>query len=139
MVEIFLAQNEDLPSIIYLMEQLGYEIPQDFISQQLQDDNVQINYIAKMDGKTVGFVSVYTRIHFQYARKVTTIDALIVDEKIRSQGIGKKLIDQVKEYGKTVNSKYIELHTNIKRKDAHRFYEDNGFVLTSNYYKYEIL
>jgi len=54
------------------------------------------------------------------------IDEMCVDEKYRKKGIGKKLFDKVKIYGKEINAKNIELMVWDFNKDAINFYEKMG-------------
>ena len=60
---------------------------------------------------------------------------LFLPEK-RSFKIGKQLIEKIEEIAKDKQLEQIELSTSIYRKDAHRFYERQGYEkLHYNYTK----
>lgn len=66
------------------------------------------------------------------------IKALIVDEQYRGRGIGKKLIEEAKDWCKKKEQTTIFLRSNISRVDAHRFYEREGFAKTKTSHIYEL-
>lgn len=63
------------------------------------------------------------------------VELVILPEK-RSFKIGKQLIEKIEEIAKDKQFEQIELSTSIYRKDAHRFYERQGYEkLHYNYTK----
>jgi len=58
-------------------------------------------------------------------RHVLFIDALVVDEKSRRQGIGTQLLDFAKELAKGYDG--LELQVNARNEAARRLYERYGF------------
>ncbi|MGZ3688372.1 MAG: GNAT family N-acetyltransferase [Bdellovibrionota bacterium] len=55
---------------------------------------------------------------------------LVVDESQRGQGIGARLLKKAETYARETDVKTVRLGSNIKRLEAHRFYEREGFTLT---------
>ena len=55
------------------------------------------------------------------------ISALVVDEKLRSQGVGKKLLSYAENWTKNCGFKDIFLYSNIIRDDSHSFYIKYGY------------
>jgi GNAT superfamily N-acetyltransferase len=65
------------------------------------------------------------------------IEALIVAESARGFGLGKQLMlgsfKLAADHGITT----LRLRSNVKRTDAHKFYEPLGFKVTSTSHKFE--
>ena len=55
------------------------------------------------------------------------INGLVIDEKYRGKGVGKLLIEKVKQWAKEKGNDTLSLHCNVKRTGAHLFYEHLGF------------
>lgn len=60
------------------------------------------------------------------------LSAIVVDEKCRGHGIGKMLIDYAEKWTLQEGFKEIFLYSNIVRKEAHEFYQKNGFINYKN-------
>jgi GNAT superfamily N-acetyltransferase len=56
------------------------------------------------------------------------INGLVIDEYHRGTGIGKLLINKVKHWAKEKGNNQIGLHCNVKRIEAHLFYQHLGFT-----------
>jgi GNAT superfamily N-acetyltransferase len=112
-----------------LSKQLGYEISLDDtianIKEVLSSKN-HTAFVAIENNKVVGWI---------HAFKTTTIESLpfielaglVVDEKQRGKGVGKILVEKIKEWCKEQNVLSLRVRSNIKRKEAHQFYLNNGF------------
>lgn len=55
------------------------------------------------------------------------VDEICVDEKYRSQGIGKLLINEIKKIAKEIGCNKIELNVWEFNERAREFYNENGF------------
>ena len=64
------------------------------------------------------------------------LDDLCVDEKFRGNGIGKRIMDYLKEYAKTACCYNIELNVWDCNKAAIDFYEKNGLVTQRRRYEW---
>lgn len=66
------------------------------------------------------------------------LENVIVNKKCRRQGIGGKLIQYIENWARERNCYYIMLVSLIQRKDAHEFYEVNGYKpgVVQGYKKY---
>jgi len=86
--------------------------------------------VEEIDGKIVGLgvLSIIYPLH--HCAKIGEVMELVVDENSRGKGTGKRLLDMLTTIAKEQGCKGIELSSNQKRKDAHRFYEREGFVNT---------
>jgi GNAT superfamily N-acetyltransferase len=57
------------------------------------------------------------------------ISGLIVDRRLRSRGIGKRLLEAAERWARSQGSSAISVHSNVNRERAHHFYMGNGYNL----------
>jgi GNAT superfamily N-acetyltransferase len=62
------------------------------------------------------------------------IPELIVTEKLRHLGIGKKLMQYCMELAKKKNCYRIRLESGNSRKESHQFYKSMGFEQSSQFF-----
>lgn len=120
---------EDASIIRLLSYQLGYEISlEDTISnlQQILSSENHIAFVAVYDNKIVGWVHAFKTITIE-SKPFIELAGLVVDENYRSKGIGKLLIGKIREWSIEQNILLLRVRSNVKRKEAHRFYLNNGF------------
>ncbi|HMS24696.1 MAG TPA: GNAT family N-acetyltransferase [Acidimicrobiia bacterium] len=129
------SQPEDASVITSLLASLGYELTEDQIIEELNAHTSTVVFVAEDDSQVIGFIAANTRRQLHLAGRVTTIDSFVVDESRRSEGIGKLLLNEVISHAQERGSKLVDVHSNTARDDAKRFYEGNGFVHSSNYFK----
>lgn len=60
-------------------------------------------------------------------RSFMVLENLIVSEKSRRQGVGKKLVTYIEKNARERNCYFIMLMSLVKRKEAHMFYESIGY------------
>ncbi len=86
--------------------------------------------IAVRDDRVVG-VAVH-RIHENTVDGVQMyVDDLIADETLRSQGIGKALLDHMQRIARAAGCVKFNLDSGTQRQQAHKFYFREGMVVTS--------
>jgi len=121
---------EDLADVARLSGELGY--PLDAAEAQRRFDALASErhglYVAEGDGRVVGW------IHFSADESLadepkTVIDALIVDENVRSRGIGRLLVAQGEAWAAQRGHRTLRVRTRITRERAHKFYRRAGFIL----------
>ena len=94
--------------------------------------------IAIRDGDVVG-VAVH-RIHENTFDGVQMyVDDLVADEKRRSQGIGKALMDHLQRLARGAGCENFNLDSGTQRQQAHRFYFREGMVITSFHFRKSLL
>lgn len=110
--------------------QLGYECTSEEIEERvghMQDSNCYAVFVAELPGGHIaGWIGAYL------FRSVETgscaeINGLVVDQSIRSRGIGRLLLDAAEEWGRRIGCDTMSVRSNFKRDRAHRFYESNGY------------
>ena len=133
------AQAEDLEAIIRLHEEdsLGshgdawlpetkpaYEAA--FVAIAASPDNTL--YVAENEGRVVGTFQL-TLIPNLTGRGATRVkvESVKVSAALRSQGIGARMMAFAEEAARAGGARTMELTSNKRRTDAHRFYERLGF------------
>jgi len=79
--------------------------------------------VATVAGEFVGFCTGYDDIlSVRFGRRVWVEDLAVHPDR-RSLGIGKRLLDEAKDWARTRGASHLELDSAETRADAHRFYE----------------
>jgi len=120
---------EDAESVNTLSKQLGYPLS---IEQTLQNIERVLSskdhtaFVAEYENRIVGWIGAAQAIMIEVMPHCE-INGLVIHEHHRGMGIGKLLIDKVKQWAKEKGNDKIGLHCNVKRTEAHLFYEHLGF------------
>ncbi len=122
----------DTPNILSLMDQLGYSSSVQELEQRLriyQQPGYGV-YVACLEKKIVGLVAWSQSALFVSSKVRTHIEALVVDQHFRKQGIGKKLMELVEKKAFESGSTLVDLTSGQRRaKDgSHDFYNSLGYV-----------
>jgi GNAT superfamily N-acetyltransferase len=119
-----LAQPGDLAG------QLGYPSTGEEVRKrlnQMQDANQYAVFVAELPtGQIAGWIGLYI-FRTVELETIAEISGVIVDEDIRSCGIGKMLLDAADEWARRVECHVISVRSNVKRDRAHQFYTNNGY------------
>ncbi|MCQ6333917.1 MULTISPECIES: streptothricin N-acetyltransferase SatA [Bacillus cereus group] len=84
----------------------------------------QVIYIALLHNQIIGLMVLKKNWnHYAYIEDIT------VDKKYRTIGVGKRLVDQAKQWAKNGNMPGIMLETQNNNVAACKFYEKCGFVI----------
>jgi len=132
--------ENDAAAISSLSTQLGYKfsIEQTLLQiNAINNSNNDIAYAAVDDNKITGWIHVFYTLRLECA-SYCEIGGLVVDEVFRGKGIGKMLIEQVKPWCRDKNCALLKVRSNVKRTDAHRFYEHSGFMVIKQQRVFEI-
>ena len=113
--------------------ELGYDVDLDIVKKQIEKltndnkHNVIIGFENEQTRKIIGFVhaELYESLYMDTGLNIL---GLAVDSNFQGQGIGKKLMSSIEDYALKNNIGYIRLNSNVRRIDAHRFYESIGYV-----------
>lgn len=63
------------------------------------------------------------------------VDDLVTAEAARSRGAGKAMIAWLKAYAREAGCDQLHLDSGVQRKDAHRFYDREGFARSSLHFQ----
>jgi GNAT superfamily N-acetyltransferase len=134
------AARQDAAAITTLSQQLGYTLSEE---QTLKNINAVLTnkdhdaFVAMHENKVIGWIGVTQAILIELL-PYCEINGLIVDEKYRGKGIGKLLIEKAKQWGKEKGNDTLRLRCNVKRTEAHLFYQHLGFIETKEQKSFEI-
>ncbi|HYX68270.1 MAG TPA: GNAT family N-acetyltransferase [Terriglobales bacterium] len=113
-----------------LAGQLGYPCTGDQIRMRLAEMEAPeqyVVYIAQLPGGQIaGWIGAYVFRTVELDRSAE-ISGLVVDEQIRSRGIGKALLEAVEGWARARGCDAIAVRSNVKRERAHRFYLSHGY------------
>jgi ribosomal protein S18 acetylase RimI-like enzyme len=126
-----------------LRQQLSARHDGSAIAREVIEELIESHYhdviMALDDGKLVGMVIVST-VMATLDRNVYMED-LVVDEAYRGQGIGGKLLEAVKEWGRNHGCRRLEFTSSNrdKKEGAKGFYESHGAeVRDTNFFRVEL-
>ena len=131
-----LEDKEEIYNLICILEnkEINKEHFDYVFENSLKDED--IIYLVYRDEKIEGFLSFKIHHFLHHDRDTGEIVELVVLPKKRNLKIGKQLIEKIEEIAKEKQLEQIELSTSTYRKDAHRFYERQGYEkLHYNYTK----
>ena len=113
-----------------LAVQLGYECSGREVQERLNrmEDRTQYAvFVAETaEGKIAGWIGAYLFRSVETA-SCAEINGIVVEQTMRSAGIGKMLLHAAEEWGRSLGCSEISVRSNIKRDRAHQFYCDNGY------------
>ncbi len=131
-MEIKAVKKEDLADLANLYQQL---IPNKFsikkMEEVLNNNDKNHNHLvlgAKIDDKLVGtLLSIRCEMLFGECKSFMVIEDVVVDEKHRGLGVGKKLMNYIEEHARKNDCSYIMLITDSNRVDSQNFYKSLGY------------
>ena len=130
--EIRKAEIKDLPEVyrlICLLEEtdLTFAVFKSFFEANIK--NPDCYYLVAGNKETIiGFISCHVQKLLHHCGKVAEIQEMFVDQRYRQLGIGKQLIETMETILKSASCVSLEVTANNKRLDAHKFYENAGFI-----------
>ena len=120
----------DYDKMADLAGQLGYECTGTEIRNRLDqmcDPHQYAIYVAELPGgRIAGWVSVYI-FRAVVFDGFAEINGLVVDQQIRSRGIGSVLLDVAERWARSHGCSAISVRSNVTRERAHRFYACKGY------------
>ncbi len=125
------ARRKDADSIASLSGQLGYPVAAEEMRRRIQSVSTRKNqkvFVAVSEGGVIGWLEVFIPLSVLNWGKAE-IGALIVDESARGHGVGRKLLDAATRWARSHGGKFIYLRSNVKRRDAHKFYLKSGYAI----------
>ncbi len=129
MITIRPASKDDVGNLVRWSGILGYQTDEDEMRQRLELIMTERNgvvLIAEVDGNPAGFVQVFKKNLIQ--QLVTgEIGGLAVDDKVRGQGVGRKLVEAAEIWAKNCGCERLVVKSNVMRQTSHAFYQAVGF------------
>jgi len=132
------AMIKDASAIRTLLNQLDYPVAEDgFIENKLSEmlAHPDQELLIYEHGKNVaGFVSLHFIPQIALSGAFAVISYLVVDEEYRNKGIGAELEAYCTKLAKLRRCDRVQVHCHIRREEAHRFYERQGFQESRKYF-----
>ena len=95
----------------------------DAVREAIRAVDRSVVLVADGGDSLVGFCTAYLDLRSVRFGHRVWVEDLAVDPEHRSRGIGKRLLDAAKDWGRDRGATHLELDSATARTDAHRFYE----------------
>jgi len=134
------GELRDAPELMLLLMQLGYPLSltdlQGRLKCYLSSSSYEV-FVALKENKIVGCVALSFKESFVKVGKVARIEALIVKEGFKRQGIGRLLMEKAEEKARERECQVMELTSGLRRasQGAHNFYEALNYKNKGHYAK----
>lgn len=133
------ADKQDFQAICGLIRnELGYsELNDPETIKRLEYFDVHedwVTFVALDGGEVVGFVGIMKGMAYNIEGYYSEIVALAVSEKARRKGIGTALMIQAETWAYAQGVHEVGLHSNLRRIEAHEFYEKIGYMKKSYWF-----
>ncbi len=133
------ATSEDARVLDTLSAELGYATTEEAISRRLTDlvsDPNHSVFVAQVETEVVAYIDaqISRRVHLDAYAEIV---GLVVSSSHRSNGIGGALLAHAERWAVENGVSTIRLRSNVKRADAHRFYQREGYSITKTSLNFE--
>lgn len=131
------ATIADKEILVQLMNELDYPQTEPFIERRISELLAHSDhelFLYEVDGDVAGCISIHYIPQLALAGDIAIISYLAVRKGVRSRGIGKLLEDHAVQQAALRKCDRIQVHSSLRRVDAHRFYERQGYVESPKYF-----
>jgi GNAT superfamily N-acetyltransferase len=127
------ARTGDAAALALLIGQLGYRANASVVAERLaaMEAEGRAVLVAEHDGAVAGCLSTSVMRVLHRPAPVGRISMMVVDEALRSRGIGAALVRAAEEVLAAQGCYMVEVTSHVRRTEAHRFYERLGYERTS--------
>ncbi|NKQ12311.1 GNAT family N-acetyltransferase [Pseudomonas sp. SST3] len=133
------AHCGDAAAITHLLAELGYPGTGKFIDHRLQQ---QLNHADACllvaegdDGQLMGFISLHFVVQLALEGDFCRISYFCVDSRARGLGVGSLLAKAAEQRARARGCDRLELHCDVRRDAAHRFYTRLGYEDAPKYFR----
>jgi GNAT superfamily N-acetyltransferase len=128
------ARLADAAELARLFTELGHPATEEDVRARWDAWQASGNIGLVVDGDSgelFGAATLHQTIVLHRAKPIGRISALIVDARYRAAGIGRALVDAAERMFTEAGCGTVEVTSNMRRTDAHAFYQRLGYELTS--------
>jgi predicted N-acetyltransferase YhbS len=127
------AEPRDRATLAALIGQLGYAVTPGEVSDRLDamEAEDRLVLVAELGGAVVGCLSTSVMRVLHRPAPVGRISMMVVEEALRGRGIGAELVRAAERELAARGCHMVEVTSNVRRTEAHRFYERLGYEHTS--------
>jgi GNAT superfamily N-acetyltransferase len=126
--EITLKELDIAYEVIKELRNLSYDEFEDLIYEMRHQEYKILGLFERGELQTYAGVCIASNL---YHKKHLYIYDLVTKASARSQKFGAEMLIYLEDYAKIFQCQKIVLSSGLQRKDAHHFYEKNGFEATS--------
>jgi GNAT superfamily N-acetyltransferase len=128
------ARAQDAERIAMLMAQLGYNVSAAVLYERLERRGERREvFVAESADGIVGWAGVSVDQTFVEGFGAD-LEGLVVDESVRSHGIGERLLEAAEAWARERGCTEIRVRSNVVRKRAHEFYGRHGYATVKTQY-----
>ncbi len=134
-------RKSDARRVAILSGQLGYPVSQAQMEKRIaivRNRRMQKLFVAEIDGNVEGWVEVFRPVSVLNWGK-GEVGALVVERTKRGSGIGRLLLERARRWSIKQGCQFIYLRSNVKRKDAHQFYQKAGYKIHKTQHVFQLL
>jgi GNAT superfamily N-acetyltransferase len=138
-VNVRVAVTGDASRLAELSGQLGY--PGEVAElrarvERLADRDDHVVYVAELaDGTLAGWIHATTTEMLEVGRRGEIV-GLVVDERHRGEGVGKRLVRAAEEWAARQGHTELTVRSNVTRDGSHPFYRHIGFEHVKTQHQY---
>lgn len=134
------AEPNDATALAGLLTELGFPASAATVATRLvsllaTDERVRV---AECSGEILGLITVHVTPMLHRPTPVGRITTLVVAERAHGRGIGRALVADAERLLAERGCALVEVTSNLKRGEAHAFYEHLGYERTSARFKREL-
>ncbi len=132
MIEIREVEAADARTVASLAGELGYPVAPDVIGERIQSllaEPAGTVFVACRDHAVLGWIEIQVVTHLASGARVE-IAGLVVSKTVRSQGIGRLLVERAEQWCRGRGLNEMLVRSNAVREAAHRFYLREGYART---------
>jgi GNAT superfamily N-acetyltransferase len=93
---------------------------------------------AVREDRVVRAVAGYRYMDMLYCGRILYVDDLVTDERTRSQGLGKRLIEWLTNEARAKGCAELHLDSGVQREHAHRFYFREGLTINAYHFRKKV-
>jgi GNAT superfamily N-acetyltransferase len=130
-----LESDTDLDRISDVLLQLRTAFTKETLIAQIkeqQKSGFQVVYVES-EGEVLCVAGFVVATKLAWGKHIYISD-FVTEERHRSTGVGAKLIEWFKAHARELGCKQLHLDSGVQRLDAHRFYQREGFKLSSYHF-----
>ncbi|MFH6966290.1 GNAT family N-acetyltransferase [Flavobacterium sp. FlaQc-28] len=135
-INIRKVEKQDLGFVYKAICELENEVLDFEVFERIFNENISnpknLYLIAENESEGLGFISFHTQNLLHHCGLVGEIQEFFIHQKYRGKGVGRLLINEIKNFAEQHNLKSIEVTTNKRRVENVAIYENLGFNLSHN-------
>lgn len=135
-INIRKVEKQDVDFVYKAICELENEVLDFEVFERIFNENISnsknLYLIAENESEGLGFISFHTQNLLHHCGLVGEIQEFFIHQKHRGKGVGRLLINEIKNFAEQHNLKSIEVTTNKKRVENVAIYENLGFTLSHN-------